>query len=489
MSAIYIFLLVLLTLSSQAQKRPISLHPENGHYFLFRGQPTILLTSAEHYGAVLNLDFDYIPYLKELQSKDLNYTRIFVGSYVELPGAFKIMHNTLAPLPGRVIVPWARSATSGYHHGGNKFDLDKWDKNYFKRLKDFVKEAGDRGIVVEVTFFSSLYTDDGWNASPLHSKNNINGLPPLAREHVHTLDNGVLLVHQEKMVRKIVRELRKFDNVFFEIQNEPWTDHPVSDGIVVQTDTAAPTWHNRADIASADAMAWQERIASFIVSEEAKLKPSKRHLIAQNVANFRHKIQEPNPAVSIFNFHYALPEAVTLNYGLNKVIGFDESGFAGPWNVTYRQHAWRFILAGGGLFNNLDYSFSPTHEDGTGTPSAPGGGSAALREQLSVLKSFITSFNFLALRPDDRIIKEIKNGKAFALVARDQTEYALYIEGGPQTELLLELRPGTYEAEWINTLHGNTAKAETFRHAGGTKLLLSPDYATDTGLRIMRIAE
>ena len=29
---------------------PIRLHPENPHYFLFRGRPTVLITSGEHYG-------------------------------------------------------------------------------------------------------------------------------------------------------------------------------------------------------------------------------------------------------------------------------------------------------------------------------------------------------------------------------------------------------------------------------------------------------
>ncbi len=38
---------------------PLSLHPENPHYFLFRGKPTVLIGSTEHYGAVLNKDFDY----------------------------------------------------------------------------------------------------------------------------------------------------------------------------------------------------------------------------------------------------------------------------------------------------------------------------------------------------------------------------------------------------------------------------------------------
>ena len=33
---------------------PIRLHPDNPHYFLWRGKPTVLITSGEHYGAVMN---------------------------------------------------------------------------------------------------------------------------------------------------------------------------------------------------------------------------------------------------------------------------------------------------------------------------------------------------------------------------------------------------------------------------------------------------
>jgi hypothetical protein len=38
----------------------IRLHPENPRYFLFRGQPTVLITAGEHYGSVINLDFDFV---------------------------------------------------------------------------------------------------------------------------------------------------------------------------------------------------------------------------------------------------------------------------------------------------------------------------------------------------------------------------------------------------------------------------------------------
>src|SRR5688500_15859815 len=69
---------------------PIRLHPENGHDFLWRERPAVLITSGEHYGAVLNLDFDYIRYLDELRAHRLNLTRTFSGAYREVPGSFNI---------------------------------------------------------------------------------------------------------------------------------------------------------------------------------------------------------------------------------------------------------------------------------------------------------------------------------------------------------------------------------------------------------------
>ena len=76
------------------------LHPDNPHYFLWRGKPTVLVTSAEHYGALLNLDFDYVRYLDELHRSGLNHTRTFSGVYREIPGSFGITENPLAPKTG-----------------------------------------------------------------------------------------------------------------------------------------------------------------------------------------------------------------------------------------------------------------------------------------------------------------------------------------------------------------------------------------------------
>ena len=65
-----------------------------------------------------------------------------------------------------------------------------------------------------------------------------------------------------------------------------------------------------------------------------------------------------------------------LNYGLNKVIGDNETGFRGIEGRALPNGGVGLPAAGGGLYNNLDYSFTAGHEDGTFAlpEQQPGGG-------------------------------------------------------------------------------------------------------------------
>jgi hypothetical protein len=448
--------------NAQGKDKPLELHPVNPHYFLFKGKPTVLITSGEHYGSVLNLDFNYIKYLDTLQADKLNNTRLFTGAYVEPAGAFNIERNTLAPGPERYLAPWARSATPGYANRGNKFDLTKWDPAYFKRLKDFVGQASRHGIVVEVNLFCPFYEESQWNLSPQNSLNNVNNLGTVYRTNVYTLDNhgGLLAIH-EALTRKIVTELKDSDNVYYEICNEPYFG-----GVTLD---------------------WQHRIAEVIVETE---KPFKfKHLISQNIANEKAKVNAPDPLVSIFNFHYASPpDTVPLNYSLNKVIGDNETGFKGTNNTHYRIEGWEFIMAGGGLYNNLDYSFAPGYEDGTFgyTRATPGGGNAELRKQLRFLSEFIHSFNFTAMKPANSLIKGgVPAGAKARVLAEKDTAWAVYINGGSKANLKLDLLPGQYRVEWINTKTGGLERKEILNHASGPAVLTSPDYSEDIALRVI----
>src|SRR6185436_10113037 len=428
---------------------PIALHPQNPHYFTYRGRPTILITSAEHYGAVLNLDFDYGTYLKSLRADSMNHTRVWAGTYREIPGSFGITDNTLAPNPERYICPWARSSTPGYAHGGNKFDLTQWDEAYFKRLKDFMAQAAAAGVIVEMNLWCPNYDEALWKASPMHVSNNVNNVGTCGKDETYTLKHQDLLAVQEATTRKIVRELKDFENIYYEVANEPYFG-----GITME---------------------WQHRIVDFIVDEEKDF-PGK-HLISQNIANGRSKVDKPHPKVSIFNFHYCHPpDVVAMNYRLDKAIGENETGFRGKEDVLYRTEGWDFILAGGALYNNLDYSFTTKVADGSFVAyKSPGGGSPALRKQLRILRAFMNGFEFVKMVPDDSVLRSISleglRGRAL-------------VEPGRQVAVYFHVPPGggSFSARWSGQIEPQFSESTTFSTTaeGGARLWVDDKKLIDT---------
>jgi hypothetical protein len=252
---------------------------------------------------------------------------------------------------------------------------------------------------------------------------------------------------------------------------------------------------------------WQRRIAEVIVDTERGL--PKRHLIAQNIANNGKKVSDPDPNVSVFHFHYARPPfTVGDNYGLNKVIGLDETGFDGTADFVYRIQAWDFLLAGGAHYNNLDYSFTVGREDGSyvypGTQ--PGGGSKELRKQLRALSRFLYGFDFPAMAPAAQLIKSgvPEDASARVLGHRDGMQFGVYLHHGrvlsdhqPRyvvntrrrtASLTLGLPAGNWRVRWWNPRSGGIDKSEEFTHSGGDRQLASPEYSMDVALEMRRVS-
>jgi hypothetical protein len=216
----------------------------------------------------------------------------------------------------------------------------------------------------------------------------------------------------------------------------------------------------------------------------------KKHLISQNIANKTAAIAAPHPAVSVFNFHYAAPpDAVAANYHLNKVIGDNETGFRGTGDAPYRIEAWDFIIAGGGLFNHLDYSFAAGYEDGTFEypPKQPGGGNPGFRRQMKLLRDFIHAFDFIRMRPDNSVVKSgvPAGGSARALVEPGKA-MAIFVRGGGSSIVLsIELAAGTWTAEWIDTRTGAVTRTVTVA-GGGVRPIEGPSYEYDIALKLVR---
>jgi hypothetical protein len=230
-------------------------------------------------------------------------------------------------------------------------------------------------------------------------------------------------------------------------------------------------------------MEWQHHIASVIQDEEKKFEY--KHLISQNIANDRLLIEDPHPGVSVFNFHYAYPPvAVSQNYHHNKIIGDNETGFNGNADSTYRREGWSFILNGGALYNNLDYSFAAGNEDGSFQypPTQPGGGSAALRNQLRSLKDFMEGFDFLKMKPDSTI-STIEDKRAYVL-AEEGKQYAIYVFGKGPHAFQVSIPAGSYTVEYMNPLTGIFEDKQEVVSDGKLDLN-SPEFPEDVAVKIM----
>jgi hypothetical protein len=477
-----------------AAQTPVRLHPRNPHYFEYQSKPAVLITSAEHYSAVLNLQFDYTRYLDELQRYGFNVTRTFSGVYRE-DGVNPHGASPLSPGrgPDNYIAPWAWSNVDG-GYDGKKFDLDRWNPVYFERLRDFLRQAEKRGVIVELVLFCLLYSDEHhWQTSPLHPGNNLQGNDWRGLHHRRflTLDNKALVERQKAVTRRIVTELRDVPNVYFEIANEP-----------------APAALD-SDLAR-DNLAWHEAIIAEIVAAEASLAPTSRHLIAYNdhynAGRGIGTIPKPE-AVSILNVHY-LPKLaeVLAEYGKGKALSLDETRWiAHPRFPEYRNtmkpvsgrlEAWEFIVGGGAVYDGLNYAYQ------VGNPAGDTPESNEFKRYLQSLAKFIGGFDLARMRQDRGVLAGGLPAGSFArAISEPGKQYAVYIhhstyaegrrfyqpgETPHQLDLMLDLPAGAFRVEWVRPADLAVLKTQNIeKHQGGTvRLEASPEHREDIALRI-----
>ena len=236
---------------------PIKIHPNNNKIFEYRGKPVVLLCATEHYGSVINRPFDYRKYLSHCRENGQNYTRLFL-LFRELQTPVNPF-SPCKPESTDYISPYVRSGPGKAADGLLKYDLDRWNPEFFQRLHDFMEYASECGVIVEVTLFSNSYTDDLFSLIPFGKNANIYGITVDKFELFMTMKNKELFNYQKKYIRKITEELNGYDNFFFEICNEPVCFSP--------------------DITSPEEIdGWQQEIIDFIRELETGL--PKSHMIA-----------------------------------------------------------------------------------------------------------------------------------------------------------------------------------------------------------------
>lgn len=488
-------LLSLPALSSEA----IKIHPENPKYFLFRGKPLVLLTATEHYGSVFNRPFDFEKYLDDAVTHKMTVTRTFL-LFRELQSA-RNPSSPCKPESPDYIAPFPRVGPEKAMDGEPIYDLDQWNPEYFDRLHRFLDAASKRGIIVELTIFSNTYADNIWALNPFRAKNNKQRVGNIEWQDYISLRDKELVRRQAVFAKKIVQETSEYDNVYYEICNEP-----------------GGGFAGHASLADVDA--WQDEMGRVIREEMSRL--NRPHLIAgQQAFTYKPKFRFPldqtftGSTFQIVNVHplpdtdwngrlYQLGNFMSKELMLSEVAQFcantyrekkpvvlDEDNTASMYRdltgwTIHRKRAWAALL-NGAHYDYIDFSITVGNE--AGTPASRQG----IRKWMKHLSEFMSSFDYIHSKPTlDWIQKMPDSLVASGLVVSDR-DYVAYLADSREVtnpaagqpingKITLSLPPGKFIVSLYSPVAGEYSLRATVQ-GGNTTALDLPSFEHDIVIR------
>ena len=215
---------------------PLRMHPENPCWFARPDGQAVWLTGSHTWANFQERgvegqtpDFDYEGYLDFLEGHGHNFIRLWAWEQAQW------MQFVDKEVPVRYKPnPYQRTGPGKALDGGPKFDLTKFNDEYFRRLRRRVELARDRGMYVGVMFFQGFSLDkrrgnakagNAWHGHPFNKVNNVNGIDgnPSGDDsghEVHELKVPEITRLQEAFVRRMIEAVGDLDNVLWEIGNE-----------------------------------------------------------------------------------------------------------------------------------------------------------------------------------------------------------------------------------------------------------------------------
>ena len=205
-------LATLLASATAAPAKRIEIYSANQAYWQYDGEPVLLL------GGTKDDNLFQIPDLKE----HLDLLKSVGGNYVR---------NTMSSRDqGNV---WQFRKVNG------KYDLEKWNDEYWQRFENFLRLAQERDIIVQIEVWATFdYYRDIWDVNPFNPKNNVNytaeqtGLPEKVNTHPTRTENNffwsvpaernqqIVLKYQRRFVDKLLSYSVSFGNVLYSMDNE-----------------------------------------------------------------------------------------------------------------------------------------------------------------------------------------------------------------------------------------------------------------------------
>ena len=242
----------LLPVYGQKAKGPLSVCSANPRYFADSTGKAVYLTGS-HTWANFATDqgsmdppaaFDYNRYLDFLVSHNHNFFRGWVWELT-----YSEEGSNGGPFYWNPF-PWQRTGPGNATDGKPRFDLNKYNQDYFDRLRKRVIAARDKGLYVSIMLFQGYAIQFNRNEKdgyPLDGRNNINGIDAGIGYASNTLQIPVVTAKQDEYVRKVIDAVNDLDNVLYEISNESgsysdeWQYHMIN--LIHQYEAEKPKQH------------------------------------------------------------------------------------------------------------------------------------------------------------------------------------------------------------------------------------------------------
>ena len=238
---------------------PLKVDEQNPRYFSDNSGRLVYLTGSHTWSNLQDIlmpgdqVLDFSGYLDMMKSNGHNFMRMWM---FEQPLMAAWTPDTISFEP----LPFLRTGPGKARDGKPKFDLTKFNPEYFNRLRQRVIDAGEKNIYVSVMLFQGWSLDrTGFGVGnpfpflPYHAPNNINGISvPETKEDyddkpsLHSLQvSPQLLKVQEAYVKKVIETVNDLDNVLYEIINEgggtAWQYHMIR--FIKKTESIMPKQH------------------------------------------------------------------------------------------------------------------------------------------------------------------------------------------------------------------------------------------------------
>jgi hypothetical protein len=435
---------------------PLQVSDKNPRYFTDNSGKAIYLTGSHTWNNLVDMTtedspgkFDYPGYLQWMKSLNHNFMRLWRWELLNWD-----TQGNWEKEPKKHIVaphPWLRTGPGVALDGAPKFNLDKFDPEYFDHLEERVKMANDSGIYVSIMLFEGWglqFSPGAFENHPFHPDNNINGINGDANGdssgvEIHTLENEKNLAIQEEYVKHVIDRINKYDNVLYEISNE---NHPPS-------------------------TAWQYHMINFVKDYEIQL--PKQHPVGltfqyrggsnQTLFDSPADWISPNPEGG---YRDDPPPADG-----SKVILTDTDHL---WGIGGNQSwVWKSFLRGmNPLFMDpydcrvLAQSCDPVWMD-------------SIRVSLGYTRRLANRMDLLSMVPLPHLASS-----AYCLATMG-SEYLVYLPDIDTVTVNLKDAPGTFHIEWFNPNTGEFTKSGIIE--GGNEVTLQSPYGnTDVILHLSK---